>query len=47
MFELSKKSELHSFKVIPKYWKVERTFAWLEKNRRLWKDCERKISTSK
>ena len=26
---------------------VERTFAWLEKNRRLWKNCERKLSTSK
>ena len=45
--EVVKKSDLHNFKVIPKRWVVERTFAWLEKNRRLWKNCERKISTSK
>ena len=25
---------------------VERSFAWLEKCRRLWKNCERKLSTS-
>jgi hypothetical protein len=24
-----------------KRWIVERSFAWLEKNRRLWKNCER------
>ena len=42
-----KKSDLHTFKVMPKRWIVERTFAWLEKNRRLWKNCERKLSTSK
>lgn len=45
--EVVKKSELHSFKVMPKRWIVERTFAWLEKSRRLWKNCERKLSTSK
>ena len=27
-------------------WVVERSFAWLEKCRRLWKNCERKINTS-
>lgn len=32
--------------VIPKRWVVERSFAWLEKCRCLWKNCERKISTS-
>jgi transposase len=32
--------------VIPKRWIVERTFAWLEHFRRLWKNCERKIHTS-
>ena len=42
-----KKSDLHKFKVIPKRWIVERTFAWLEKNRQLWKNCERKLSTSR
>ena len=34
--EVIKKSDLHTFKVMPKRWIVERTFAWLEKNRRLW-----------
>ena len=32
--------------VIPKRWVVERSFAWLEKCRRLSKNCERKIETS-
>ena len=45
--EVVKKCDLHNFKVMPKRWIVERTFAWLEKNRRLWKNCERKLSTSK
>lgn len=44
--EVAKRSELHTFKVIPKRWVVERSFAWLEKCRRLWKNCERKINTS-
>ena len=44
--ELAKRSELHKFAVIPKRWVVERTFAWLEHFRRLWKNCERKIHTS-
>ncbi|MFC2406936.1 MAG: transposase [Cardiobacterium sp.] len=34
------------FAVLPKRWVVERSFSWLEKNRRLWKNCERKLSTS-
>jgi transposase len=45
--EVVKRSDLHTFKVIPKRWVVERTFAWLEKCRRLWKNCERKLSTSR
>jgi len=28
------------------YGVVERSFAWLEKCRRLWKNCQRKINTS-
>lgn len=44
--EVAKRSELHKFKVIPKRWVVERSFSWLEKCRRLWKNCERKLSTS-
>jgi transposase len=44
--EIVKRNKLHSFVVLPKRWVVERTFAWLEKCRRLWKNCERKLSTS-
>ena len=41
-----KRNELHQFVVLPKRWIVERSFAWLEKCRRLWKNCERKLHTS-
>lgn len=44
--QIAKRSQLHTFKVMPKRWIVERSFAWLEKNRRLWKNCERKLNTS-
>jgi transposase len=44
--QIAKRSELHKFAVIPKRWVVERNFAWLDKNRRLWKNCERKLDTS-
>jgi transposase len=44
--EVAKRNELHTFKVMPKRWVVERSFAWLEKSRRLWKNCERKLNTS-
>ena len=44
--EVAKRSELHTFVVIPKRWVVERTFGWLEKYRRLWKNCERKLSNT-
>jgi len=44
--EVVKRSELHKFVVIPKRWVVERSFSWLEKCRRLWKNCERKLGTS-
>ncbi|WP_143187461.1 transposase, partial [Xenorhabdus eapokensis] len=27
-------------------WVVERSFGWLEKCRRLWKNCERYLNTS-
>lgn len=45
--EVVKRNELHTFVVLPKRWVVERSFAWLEKCRRLWKNCERKLSTSR
>ncbi len=44
--EIAKRNELHRFKVLPKRWVVERSFSWPEKNRWLWKNCERKLSTS-
>jgi transposase len=44
--EVVKRSELHKFAVIPKRWVVERSFSWLEKCRRLWKNCERKLDSS-
>ncbi|MGQ5523109.1 IS5 family transposase [Chitinimonas sp. PSY-7] len=44
--QIAKRSELHRFAVMPKRWIVERSFAWLEKCRRLWKNCERKLDTS-
>lgn len=44
--EIAKRNELHTFAVIPKRWIVERSFSWLEKCRRLWKNCERKLGTS-
>lgn len=44
--EVAKRNELHTFKVIPNRWVVERSISWLEKCRRLWKNCERKLTTS-
>jgi transposase len=44
--QIATRSELHTFQVMPKRWIVERSFAWLEKNRRLWKNCERWLNTS-
>ena len=44
--QVVKRNELHTFAVIPKGWAVERSFAWLEKQRRLLKNCERKHNTA-
>lgn len=44
--EVVKRNELHTFAVLPKRWVVERTFGWLDKCRRLWKNCERLIQNS-
>ena len=44
--EIAKRHELHTFAVMPQRWVVERSFAWLEKCRRLWKNCERQLNTS-
>ena len=44
--EVVKRSDINTFKVIPKKWIVERSFSWLDKCRRLWKNCERYLHTS-
>ena len=44
--EIVKRNELHTFVVLPKRWIVERSFAWLDKYRRLWKNCERQLQNS-
>ena len=45
MFEIVKRTELHRFVVLPKRWIVERTLAWLSRNRRLARDFERYART--
>ena len=44
--EVVKRNELHTFAVLPKRWIVERSFSWLEKCRRLWKNTERLLGSS-
>ena len=44
--EVVLRPEVHKFVVIPKRWIVERSFGWLDKCRRLWKNCERLLSTT-
>jgi transposase len=39
--EIVKRNELHKFVVLPKRWIVERTLAWISRNRRLARDFER------
>ena len=39
--EIIKRNELHVFKILPKRWIVERTFAWIDTNRRNSKYYER------
>lgn len=41
--EVVKRNELHKFVILPERWIVERSFAWLEDYRLLWKNCEHKI----
>ncbi|PEF60935.1 hypothetical protein CON35_28050 [Bacillus cereus] len=45
--EIIKRSELHKFVVLPKRWIVERTFAWLDNYRRLWKNCEHTLENNR
>jgi len=44
--EIIKRNELHTFKVLPKRWIVERTFSWIDTNRRNSKNYERLNQTS-
>jgi putative transposase len=44
--EIVKRTEQHKFVILPRRWVVERTFAWLNRSRRLSKDYERLTSTS-
>lgn len=39
--EIIKRTELHTFQILPKRWVVERTFAWIDTNRRNSKNYER------
>jgi transposase len=39
--EIVKRTEVHRFVALPKRWIVERTFAWISRNRRLARDYER------
>ena len=43
--EIVKRTELHTFKVLPRRWVVERTFGWLTRYRRLSRDYERQAQT--
>lgn len=44
--EIIKRDELHTFEVLPKRWIVERTFSWIDTNRRNSKNYERLNNTS-
>jgi putative transposase len=47
LLEIVKRNdEVKGFQVLPRRWIVERTFAWICRNRRLSKDYERKCETS-
>lgn len=44
--EIVRRTELHTFKILPKRWIVERTFSWIDTNRRTSKNYERLNDTS-
>ena len=44
--EIVKRNETHKFRILPKRWIVERTFAWISFQRRTSKDYERLTETS-
>jgi transposase len=41
--EIVKRNDVPRFEVLPKRWIVERTFAWISRNRRLARDFERHV----
>lgn len=43
--EIVKRSNVKGFVILPKRWIVERTFAWISRNRRLMRDFERYATT--
>jgi transposase len=43
--EIVRRNELHKFVALPKRWIVERTLAWISRNRRLARDFERYART--
>ena len=43
--QIVKRSDRPGFEVLPKRWIVERTFAWISRNRRLARDYERYAKT--
>lgn len=43
--QIVKRSDAPGFEVLPKRWIVERTFAWISRNRRLARDFERYAAT--
>ena len=43
--EIVQRSDAKGFEVLPKRWIVERTFAWISRNRRLARDFERYAAT--
>jgi transposase len=45
IIEIVRRCDLHSFVVVPKRWIVERTLAWISRNRRLMRDFERYART--
>ena len=45
VLEIVKRSEAHTFVVLPKRWVVERTLAWISRHRRLARDFERYART--
>jgi len=45
VIDIVKRTERHQFAVLPKRWIVERTLAWISRNRRLARDYERHART--